>query len=572
MKDLNDSKMSAWRTPFIRIVLAALLGTMIPSSAWAASTPQTTVSITQAPASACGPISPFSYSMGLATVLCPPGPDVADAVGPGVPGGAAPSDLPTEAPVCGPSALPDRCEAWITDFYNGTGNGPDYSGSVDTLNEHIAATSRDGKVVYQAGTTDTNPSTGYDWDIALFAVDAATGSRLWTRTYAGSEERPDVQAYSLVVGGSTVFVTGARSVGGEDPEAVVLAFDGTTGTPLWEAAFPGMLFSSAANPDGSRLFVSGAVIGTNGIATGVIRALDGTTGETVWNDSLAAGGGNGINGFRLAATPDGNRVVLAAGKFSTSGFDNGVTLSLVIATYDGTVRALPEDEGTRLSLVEHAARGTLPLGVVINSDGTRAYVTQTLAQTDTLTIGVDTVEGKVAWTHQYGGPAPGSSWTFAWGYQPIALSPNGKVAYVGEYEALAVGQVKGFALEAIQAVKGSASDPEAGTQLWTAHQTGNVPTCYGCGPSVTAPTNSRVVITGQIPYPGVAYQFMTTAYDASGLPVWTRLFREGRTGYSRTIVPSPDGSRVYVAGSAGTLTATATDRSVDILMTAYDTA
>ncbi|MGH2710518.1 MAG: PQQ-binding-like beta-propeller repeat protein [Actinomycetota bacterium] len=568
MKDANHSGTSVT----LAAALAALVATVIPTAAWAANTTQTRVSLARPDASACGPISPFSYSMGVATALCPPRPGVADAVGPGVPGGAAPSGLSTEAPVCGPSALPDRCEAWITDFYNGTGNGPDYSGSVDTLNEHIAATSRDGKIVYQAGTTDTNPSTGYDWDIALFAVDAATGSRLWTRTYAGSEERRDAQAYSLVVGGTTVFVTGTRSASLEDPEAVVLAFDGTTGTLLWESVFPGVLFTSAANPDGSRLFVGGAKFGTNGIAIGTIRALDGTTGETVWNDSLAATGGNGINGYRLAATPDGNRVVLAAGRFSTSGLDMGVTQRLVIATYDGTVRALPEDEGTRLSVVEHPSQGTLPLGVVVNSDGTRAYVTQSLAVSDTLTIGVDTVEGKVAWTHQYGGPAPGSSWTFAWGYQPIALSPNGKVVYVGEYEALVVGQVKGFALEAIQAVQGSPSEPAAGTQLWTAHQTGNVATCYGCGPSVTAPTNSRVVITGQIPYPGVAYQFMTTAYDASGVPVWTRVFREGRTGYSRTIVPSPDGSRVYVAGSAGTMTATATDRSVDILMTAYDTA
>ncbi len=106
----------------------------------------------------------------------------------------------------------------------------------------------------------------------LVAVDLTTGNPVWQRVLDPSSTTASTVA---AVDGGRVYVSQRDCTSQSDPGGTVLAFDATTGAPLWSqpvAALEGV----AVN--GNRVLGSGTSVG-NGTT---IKVLDAATGAVVW--------------------------------------------------------------------------------------------------------------------------------------------------------------------------------------------------------------------------------------------------------------------------------------------------
>jgi hypothetical protein len=115
--------------------------------------------------------------------------------------------------------------------------------------------SPDGSLVYVGGSSGPD----YEFDFAIVAYDSATGRPQWKGRYAGDQGGDDI-AYALAVApdGSEVVVTGVtESFPAGD---ATVAFDGTTGKPLWHALHPGEGADAVGfSPDSATVFVAGSL-------------------------------------------------------------------------------------------------------------------------------------------------------------------------------------------------------------------------------------------------------------------------------------------------------------------------
>jgi WD40 repeat protein len=101
----------------------------------------------------------------------------------------------------------------------------------------------------------------------------------------------------------------------------------------------------------------------------------------------------------------------------------------------------------------------------------------------------------------------------------------------------------------------------AGTELWVAH----TPALDNVAGLAVSPDGSRLFVTGSV-YAFTGDKFGTAAYDASGVQLWSRHYREDGPyrDLATAVGISPDGSTVFVTGK-GT---NATD--LDYVTIAYD--
>src|SRR5258708_1001137 len=115
------------------------------------------------------------------------------------------SSTPQLPPPCPVPGVNDWCPGWMAQPYDGPGHKSDSPGN--TSSTKTMATSTDGKLVFVAGTSDQSAdSRATNYQVAVIAYDAATGSVVWTTRYTAPA---GLQSYaqSLAVGGSRVFVT-----------------------------------------------------------------------------------------------------------------------------------------------------------------------------------------------------------------------------------------------------------------------------------------------------------------------------------------------------------------------------
>jgi hypothetical protein len=221
----------------------------------------------------------------------------------------------------------------------------------------------------------------------------------------------------------------------------------------------------AVSPQGSKVFVTGGSMGANGIVDFATIAYSATTGSRLWVKRYDPSQSSG-EPVAIVVSPDGSKVFIIGG-------------SLLIAYNAST--------GARLWVALYSSAGS-PFALAMSPDGSKVFVT---------------------------------------GY---TLDSNGN-----------------------RVATTVAFNPKTGAQLWVAYD-GTIGFAIG-----VSPDGSKVFVTGTVEVPQglqVSDVFMTVAYDAStGTQLWLTLYRSADPNaptdtYASTLVVSPDGSTVFVAGSS----------------------
>ena len=225
---------------------------------------------------------------------------------------------------------------------------------------------------------------------------------------------------------------------------------------------------------------------------------------------------------------------------------------------DGTVATRRPAEaqaraGTRLWVARYRVRGQDPdsqaAAVVTSLGGRMVFVTGSSAGNaalhgssddyDLATVAYAGATGRRRWAARYRGPLGGGTMAAA-----SAISPDGSTVYVTGQDFQAGGGPSAYVTVAY--------DAATGTRRWA--QTFQTATPSGDSPDrataiAVSPDGSTVYVTGDdVTSSAGGYSYGTVAYDAAtGAQLWTATY----AGASASgIAVSPDGSTVYVTGSA----------------------
>jgi hypothetical protein len=377
--------------------------------------------------------------------------------------------------------------------------------------------SPDGSKVFVTGTTH---STSSNDDMLTTAYNASTGSPIWSRQYNGPANGVDFGvALAISSDGSRLFVTGGSQGSGTSYDFVTIAYDPTSGQPLWRARFDATAHSDdepaalAVSPDGTSVYVTGTSTGATTSSDYATVAYDAATGSTRWirrYDFAHAG----EDAFAIAVSPDGTRV------FVTGDSANG------------SPPVAPASTGARYDY-------------------------------DYATLAYDAATGATDWTARFDGPIQSDDSAYA-----IGVSPDGTKVFVG-------GDVTN---EAAQTETNSdfgtvAYNASTGAKLWSAIYSGaNQDQDDQLYALAVSPDRTKVVVTGPSTHnldtsTGLNYDYATLAYDTStGTRVWVRTFDgpDGLDDQPAAIAIAPDSSQVIVTGYS-----TATSTKADFLTIAY---
>ena len=115
----------------------------------------------------------------------------------------------------------------------------------------------------------------------------------------------------------------------------------------------------------------------------------------------------------------------------------------------------------------------------------------------------------------------------------------------------ACGVVLGVGAALVLAFGPSAGAVNGGIRLWVSHYNGPGHGWDVANSVVPSPDGSKVFVTGYSPGTGPGTDYATVAYDAStGAELWVARYNGpgNRIDSAESAVPSPDGSKVFVTG------------------------
>jgi hypothetical protein len=302
--------------------------------------------------------------------------------------------------------------------YNDPLNGGDYA--------YALGVSPDGSQVFVTGRSDGLGYPGY----ATVAYDAATGNRLWVKTYNGPGYSDYPTALGVSPDGSVVFVTGqsASPPSGESDYATV-AYDADTGAKLWLRRFNGPAnghdFATALrlSPDGSVVFVTGASnraeFGTPDGFDYATVAYDASTGTQLWAKRYNGPGNLEDTANALGVSPDGSKVFVTGRSFGSTSYNDYATVA-----YDAST-------GAKLWSKRYDAdsNGDSATALAVSPDGSEVFVTGAsigaASVDDYATFAYDASTGAKLWLKRYNGP--GNSFDDA---AALGVSPDGSKIFV----------------------------------------------------------------------------------------------------------------------------------------------
>lgn len=330
--------------------------------------------------------------------------------------------------------------------------------------------------MFVAGTTAPAGSGTGRGSFATVAYKAATGSQLWARRYRGPGNG-FARMTSMAVSGGTVFVTGssATSDGGLGSYATV-AYNAATGTRLWARTYSGprnsdnAAASVAVSPRGGRVFVTGY---SSGFSTGdndyATVAYDAATGRRLWARSYDRGGTSGGGATAVAVGPGGGRVFVTGGidnNYATVAYSaaNGAQLwarrypgipnsrdpigDVLVAASGGRVFVTGTSSGARSQSFDYGTvaysaatgaqlwakhysngRGSLSTPGSMAVSGDKVFVTGTsfapAGRSEYATVAYNAATGSRLWVRLYRGPGHLGN-----DASSVAVSPTGRTVYV----------------------------------------------------------------------------------------------------------------------------------------------
>jgi sugar lactone lactonase YvrE len=338
--------------------------------------------------------------------------------------------------------------------------------------------------------------------------------------------------FAIAVPGAAAAASGARPAHRAAAAQQSAAVPG--GTPAWEQRFGGQFLSAtassvAASPDKAVVYVTGITTKkATGLRNEVTVAYNATTGRQLWLERYQGMGRHPRGGAgvpSIAVSPDG-AAVYVAGDLARGGHND----YLVIA-YDAAT-------GAQLWVVSPLTYGSVAPyhGVAVSPDSKTVYVTGTqdffggISSRSYDTIALNAATGATVWnTNSKTRPHVGHTLT------AIAVSPDGSRVFIAGSSGI-------FAY-------GAAS----GIQFWNveykqAYQRRHLSLAV-------SPDSQTLYVTGGSMAPGTVQHYWTAAIVApNGFKMWQATYHGPATSQatgSTAIALSPDGSAVYVTGSAG---------------------
>ncbi len=305
-----------------------------------------------------------------------------------------------------------------TKRYAGPGNGTDRPNAL--------AISPDGSEVFVTGRSIGSSSSSGSWDYATVAYEASAGTKLWTQRYDDPASSGDLaNALGVSPDGSTVFVTGQSGGSPAIYEIATIAYDATTGDPLWTKLYDDAetaddsAFALGVSPDGSTVFVTGTGRSLSTDEDYQTVAIDAATGDPIWSKRYNGPVDYEDVAYALGVSPDGSQI-----------FVTGVSWTALIQGSNYTTVAYDAATGAEL-WVGLYTRTTYDVAkaLALSPDGSTVFVTG-MSNGDTdredyATVAYDTSTGAELWVRRYNGPGNYTDRAIA-----IAANPDGSAVYV----------------------------------------------------------------------------------------------------------------------------------------------
>lgn len=403
-----------------------------------------------------------------------------------------PLDSDGGAVSCAVDGIDDRCESWTAVY-----DDPEIPLDSYQFGSGFAL-SPDDAVVFVAASTKHGAGFDSTSQWAIFALDAASGERLWVTKWGAPEDYSFPSSIVADPRGGSVYVTGSTrtSFNDADSHLTTMALDAQSGENLWTSTY------------------------------------DGTAG--------------GLDNAREAVTsPDGRHLYI--GVISDSSPDN-LDLDFAVVSY-------ATDSGAEEWTARYAGPGNRwsttdsIFSVGVDPAGARVYVTGWSAgegdfNMDYGTVAFDATTGEQLWVARYDGVgvrAPDQAYA-------LAVAPDGGSVFV---TGLSNNVDSGPPFKVNYEIATIAYDAVSGTELWKARRDFDA-TNFNVGTAIAAsPDSTRVFVTGQSTAEDRDVNPATIAYDAAtGDEMWA--VRDGLPRHNlelnNGIAVAPAGDEVYVTG------------------------